>query len=266
MTEPDAHEERLTEYERAICYSTIPSVTHPLTVGLIIAYGFVVLGSLVLMVFGLRTEHAVWERWGAIVFGLTVVVGIFGFLARAVVNQVHERAALAEAEALPNVDSSFDELPDPFEGHVLLRYSRHHDGDTVDITDNRGRTVYIVVRSHGGRHWEIRDPSGIALLTVEAPQGQYSFVFDAGVPRRLIVTRGDQETADLKRRFNFGTATVDISCTQNGAQDHVFRAGGFYKGEELLGRIYFIRNFAYLDIRKAALNDGNLVLFAAMMS
>ncbi len=266
MTEPDVHEERLTEYERAICYSTIPRVTHPLTLGLIIAYGFVVLASLILMAFGLNTEHDVWSRWGPIAFGLTVVVGIVGFLARAVVNQVHERAALAEAEALPNVDSGFDQLPDPFEGHVLLRYSRHYEGDTVDITDNRGRTVYVVIRSHGGRRLELQDPSGIALLTVEGPRGQHSFTFDMGVPRHLVVTRGDQETAELKRRFNFGTATVDISCTQNGAQDYVFRAGGFYKGDELLGRIYFIRNYAYLDLRKTALNDGNLVLFAAMMS
>ena len=266
MTEPDPHEERLTEYERAICYSTIPRVTHPLTSGLIIAYGFLVLAFFILLISGVRTGNVVTERWGAIAFGVTVVLGIIGFLARAVTNQVHERSALAEAEALPNVESGYDELPDPFEGHVLLRYSRHHDRDTVDITDNRGHTVYVVVRSHGGRHWEIHDPSGTELLTVEAPQSQHSFAFDAGVPRRLIVTRGDQETADLKRRFNFGTATVDISCTQNGAQNYVFRAGGFYKGEELLGRIYFIRNYAYLDIRKTALTDGNLVLFAAMMS
>ncbi len=266
MTEPDVHEERLTEYERAICYSTIPSVTYPLTFGLIIGYGFIVLASLLLMVYGLNTEHAVWERWGPITFGLTVVVGVVGFLARAVVNQVHERAALSEAEALPNVESSFDELPDPFEGHVLLRCSRHHEGDTVEITDNRGRTAYVAVRSHGARHWELRDPSGITLLTVEAPRDQHSFAFETGVPRHLIVTRGDQKTAELKRSFNFGTATVDISCTQNGAQDYVFRAGGFYRGDELLGRIYFIRNYGYLDLRKSALNDGNLVLFAAMMA
>ena len=266
MTEPDAHEERLTEYERAICYSTIPRVTHPLTLGLIIAYGFIVLASLLLMAYGISTKHPVWERWGAVVFGLTVFVGVAGFLARAVVNQVHERAALSEAEALPNVDSGFHELPDPFAGHVLLRYSRHHEGDTVEITDNKGRTVYVAVRSHGDRRWELLEPSGITLFTVEAPKGQRSFALETGVPRHLIVTRGDQKTAELKRRFNFGTATVDISCTQNGAQDYVFRAGGFYRSNELLGRIYFIRNYAYLDLRKTALKDGTLVLFAAMMA
>ena len=266
MTEPDAHEEHLTEYERAICYSTIPSVTRPLTLGLIIAYGLIVLASVFLMAYGINTKHPVWERWGAIAFALTVSVGVVGFLARAVVNQVQERAALSEAEALPNVESGFDDLPDPFAGHVLLRYSRHHEGEAVDITDNKGRTVYVVLRSHGERHWELRDPSGITLLTVEAPKGQRSFALETGIPRHLIVRREDQKTAELKRRFNFGTATVDISCMENGAQDYVFRAGGFYRGDELLGRIYFIRNYAYLDLRKTALKDGTLVLFAAMMA
>lgn len=265
MTEPDAHDERLTEYERAICYSTIPRLTRPLTFGLIVAYGFVLLATFLLMAYGLNTEHAFWERWGPIAFGVVVVAGLFGFMARAILNQVHEGSALAAAKTMPNVDSDFDELPDPFEGHVLLRYPRRYEGDTVSITDNRGRTVYVATRKDGGRRLELLDPSGETLLTVESSRGGRSFAFDVGVPRHLLVRRADEQTAELKRRFNFGTAVVDISCNQNGAQDYVFRAGGFYRGEELLGRIYFIRNYAYLDLRQTALNDGTLVLFTSMM-
>ena len=103
-------------------------------------------------------------------------------------------------------------------------------------------------------------------MSVEAPRSGSSFAFEVGVPRHLIVTRAGEETAVLKRRFNFGVSAVDISCRQPTVQDYVFRAGGFYRGEELLGRIYFIRNYAYLDLRKTALNDGTLVLFAAMIS
>ncbi|MDK1020259.1 MAG: hypothetical protein QGD90_01305 [Candidatus Hydrogenedentes bacterium] len=265
MSEPDAHEERLSEYERAVCYSTIPRLTHPVTFGLIVAYGFVLLATFLLMAHGLNTEHAFSERWGPIAFGVAVVAGLVGFMARAIVNQVHERSALTEAETMPNVESSFDDLPDPFEGHVLLRYPRRHAGDTLEITDNRGRTVYVVMRQHGGLRWELIEPSGETLLTVESLRGEHSFAFNVGVPRHLLVRRADKQTAELKRRFSFGASVVDISCTQNGAQDYVFRAGGFYRGNELLGRIYFIRNYAYLDLRRTALNDGTLVLFTSMM-
>lgn len=266
MTEPDACEERLTEYERAVCYSTIPRLTHPLTYGLIIVYGFVLLATFLLMAYGLNTEHAFWGRWGPIAFGVAVVAGLVGFMARAIVNQIHERGALAEAEAMPSVESSSDDLPDPFEGHVLLRYPRHHEGDRVEITDNRGRTVYVVMRQHGGMRWELLDPMGETLLTVESPRGERSFAFNVGVPRYLLVRRADEQTAVLKRRFSFGRSVVDISCNRNGAQDYVFRAGGFYRGGKLLGRIYFIRNYAYLDLRQTALNDGTLVLFTSMMA
>ncbi len=266
MTENDVQEERLSEYERAICYYTIPRVTRPLTYGLIIAYTGVLLATFLILAVGLNTEVPLWERWGTWAFGLTVVVGILGFVTLAIVNQVHERGALAQAESLPNVDSEFDDLPDPFEGHVLLRYPRHRAAEEVDIADNRGRTAYTVSRNRDGRHWEIFEPSGHSLVTVESPRSGGSFAFDLGVPRRLVVSRAGEETAVLRRRFNFGSSAVDISCSQPGAHDYVFRGGGFYRGEDLVGRIYFIRNYAYLDLRKTALNDGTLVLFAAMMS
>lgn len=266
MTESDVQEERLTEYERAICYYTIPRVTRPLTYGLIIAYTGILLGSFLIMAIGLNAERPIWERGGTWAFGLTVVVGIVGFLARAIVNQVHERGALAEAESLPKVDSEFDDLPDPFEGHVLLRYPKRYEGEEVDIADNRGRTVYTVSRNRDGRHWEIFDPSVHARISVESRRAGGSFAFDVGVPRHLVVTRDGEETAVLRRRFNLGASVVDISCYQHVTQNLVFRAGGFYRGDDLVGRIYFIRNYAYLDLRKTALNDGTLVLFAAMMS
>ncbi len=266
MTEPDVHEERLTEYERAVCYSTIPRLTHPLTFGLIVVYGLILLATFLLMAYGLNTEHAFWERWGPIAFGVAVAAGLAGFMARAIVGQVHERSALVEAEAMPNVESSSDELPNPFEGHVLLRYPMHHEGDRVEITDNRGRTVYVVVRQHGGLRWELLGPTGETVLTIESPRRERSFAFSAGVPGYLLVRRADEQTAELKRRFSFGASVVEISCNRDGVQDCVFRAGGFYRGGNLLGRIYFIRNYAYLDLRQAALNDGTLALFASMMA
>lgn len=266
MSKAEAQEERLTDYERAICYSTIPRVTHPLAYGLIVAYAMVVLLTLAFMVYGLRSEGSSWERWGTTVFGLTVAVGVVGFTLRAIVNQVYERSALAEAETMPNVESGFDDLPDPFEGNTLLRFRQYHEGDTLDVTDNRGRTVYTAVKSDQGRHWEVRQETDDVPMIISAQKGARSFDFGMGDPSQFVVEREGVETASLRRRFSLRTVVIEISGQKDGEKDCVFRAGGFYRGKDLLGRIFFIRNYAYLDIRKTALSDGVLALFIAMIS
>lgn len=266
MSEPAAHEERLTEYERAICYSTIPRITLPFTYGLIAGYAVALLGALLAMVYGLRNEGSIWEQWGMIVFGIVIVLGVVGFLARAITNQVHERSALAEAEMLPNVESGFDELPDPFEGHTLLRRSRHLQGDTIEITDNRGRTVYTVVKDDKGHGWKVNDALGNPTISISAAHGARSFDLSAGTPSQVSVSREGAETAVVIRRPGFRAGVVNIESRLDGECNYLFKSGGFYKGNDPVGRIYFIRSFTYLDIRKSALNDGTLALFIAMIS
>jgi len=265
MSEPMVHEERLTEYERAICYSTIPNVTNPLTYGAIAGYALLLIGASFLMVYGLRTEESIWDPWGMVVFGVVVVLGIMGFLARAIANQVQERSALAEAETLPNVESGFDALPDPFEGHSLLRHTRRFAGASLEVHDNRGRMVYSVAKSTSGQAWDVSDASDHVIMTITAGNDDRSFDLSAGTPSGVSVSRDDRDTAKVTRRPGFGSGVVDVRSKMPADEDLVFRAGGFYKGSELVGRIYFIRAYAYLDIRKTALNDGSLALFLTMI-
>lgn len=266
MTVPDPKQERLTEFERAICYDTLPRVTSPLTLGLIISYTILLAISFAAMVYGLYNDHSVYKTYGTWAFSIVVFVGLSGFVYRALANAIRERAALAEAERLPNVESGFDELPDPFEHHALIRYYRHQGDKSKVLTGNKGETLYHATCGNGGHTWEIVDPAGEPVVSVEARGPTQSFSFNSGTPRRAVVFRQDDETGEILRHFSFGAGRVEILSRRKPERPLVFRNGGLYDGAELVGRVYAMRNYLYLDVRRTYLDDALLGFFVAMLN
>lgn len=265
-SQPDPKSERLTEFERCVCYDTLPQVTRPLTLGLIALYTLLLIASVILMAHGLRTDHPRWELWGPRIFGLVVVVGLVGFTLRAIANTVRKRAALAEAGVMPNVESGFDALPDPFAGHALLRFYRDQASGPRIVTGNRGEIVYTVVPRESGNAWDIQDPAGERVFRVEAAAPSRSFSFDAGTPSALRVLRGESESGSVTRRWSLGPGRVEITGIRQPAKPLVFRAGGIFDGEVLVGRIYSIRNYLYLDVKQSYVDDGLLAFYFCMLA
>mgnify|MGYP006908256412 CR=1 FL=1 len=264
MPVPDPKTERLTEFERAVCYDTLPHITHPLTFRVVFTYTLVLILAFVAMAYGVRTDIAAWKTWGSIAFAVVVVAGIIGFVYRALFNAVRQRAALVQAQEMPNVESGFDLLPDPFAGHALLRYYRVADTDAKTVTGNRGETVYAAQRT-GAHNWEIRDPAGELILTVSASRPPRSFSFDWGMPSQYRATRNGDTVAELERPVSFGPGRVEIRNLKTGETTQ-FRDGGLYDNEALVGRIYDIRNYLYLDIRQSRLDDATLAFYIAMLN
>ncbi len=264
MTLPDPKDERLTEFERAVCYDTLPQVTRPVTLGAIAAYTLVLILSFLVMAYGVRTNQASWKSWGAGAFAIVVAGGLIGFTYRATANAVRRRAALAEAENVPNVESGFDELPDPFAGHALLRYYRQTSGERI-VTGNRGETVYTITARDAGQAWNAHDPAGEVAFRVESAAPSRSFSFDAGTPAALCVVRNGAECARVSRRWSLGPGRVEISGERQPAKPLVFRSGGLFDGEVLVGRIYSIRNYLYLDVKQSYVDDGLLAFYVCML-
>ncbi len=264
MTLPDPKDERLTEFERAVCYDTLPQVTRPMTLGVIAAYAVVLFVAFVSMAYGIRSNEAAWKSRGAGAFALVVVGGLVGFTYRATANAVRRRAALVEAGEVPNVESGFDELPDPFAGHALLRYYRQTGGERI-VTGNRGETVYTIVPRDSGQAWNAQDPAGEVAFRVEATAPSRSFSFDAGTPAALSVLRNGAECARVARRWSLGPGRVEISGERQPAKPLVFRSGGLFDGEALVGRIYSIRNYLYLDVKQSYVDDGLLAFYVCML-
>lgn len=266
MAVPEAKQERLTEFERAICYDTLPRVTSPLTMGLIASYTLLLLVSFVVMVYGFYVDHAGYRTIGAWAFIAVVCAGLIGFLYRGLYNAIRERAALAEAERLPNVESGFDELPDPFEQHVLIRYIRSPGTKDKVITGNKGETLYTATRANGGHVFDVVDPAGERVLSVEARGASSSFSFDVTAPRRAVVYRGDEETGEILRHSGMAGSRVEIRGRKQPAKPLVFRNGGLYDGQQLVGRVYAMRNYLYLDVKRTYLDDALLGFYVAMLN
>jgi len=266
ISTPDPKNERLTEFERCVCYDTLPQVTRPVTLGLIALYALLLIASFALMAYGLRTDHPRWELWGPRIFGLIVAVGLVGFTMRAIANSVRKRAALAEAGDMPNVESGFDALPDPFAGHALLRFYRDAKAGPRVVTGNRGEIAYTVIPRESGNAWDVQDPAGERVFRVEAAAPSRSFSFDAPTPSALRILRGEADSGTVTRRWSLGPGRVEIFGPRQPAKPLIFRNGGIFDGEALVGRIYSIRNYLYLDVKQSYVDDALLSFYFCMLA
>lgn len=264
MTQTKATSDHLSDFERAICYYTLPQVTSPMTFGLIVAYAVCLLEAIAATAFGLLRGDPTWTKWGTICFAGIVIFGVVAFLVRAFLNDFRQRRALASAQGVPDATAEALDVPDPFADHVLLRYPRHHTERTIDITDNSGNLRYTVEGTQRGRRWAVSGADGQEAMEIEAKAWARSFAFERGAPSRLVVRRGGEEVARIRRRAGLMAPVVDIVCGPEESDVFVARARSLYKGDRVIGRIYYIRRHIYLDVEEDCFHDGILSFFIAM--
>ncbi len=145
-----------------------------------------------------------------------------------------------------------------------MRYPRHAVGGPLLLTDNREALQYTVQRL-GRRAWEVFDAEGESAIRIEGRQAGRSFVIGASTPSRLDVFRGERPVARIERRFSLRTPRVVITTVGDTLPVVTARAGGLYRNDVLIGRVYTIRGFVYLDLQKDCFSDGILGFFVGMV-
>lgn len=256
--------EHLTAYERAVCYYTIPRVTSPLTGGLIIAYGIVLAEAAGLLLYGLMTDRENLTWWGGALTIGAVVFGLFVFFVRSLQNAVRERRAMAQAALVPDSDEAVRGVPDPFSGHVLLRFRPARGRAELTIEDNEGNVRYRA-RPSAGWGYTIESAEGAAVAEVRAHRTRRSFLFDfSGRPGKVTVERDGVELARAQRRFTLMDPASDIFVSEPEEVHLVTRGGAIYRNGRLVGRIYTVRRFTYLDVESKSFSEGLLGYFVAM--
>lgn len=255
----DPTEEHLTDYERAIYYYSLPRVTQAVPVGVLVIYAFILLQTFVAMAYGAATQKSEWIQGGTIALGICVAVGIAMYLSREFIHEFRERAAQARARRIPDADSAFDEIPDPFAEHILLRYPVRQTGDELTVYNNHGQPVYVAEVNKDANELYVKDHDGKVLFRAVLDTSHVSFSFDTGnSPSRIVVDIDGDEVGKVERKSNFGPANVHIDCGGDDAEHYEFRGGGLYHGEALVGRIYEVRQHHYLDIHKQHFRDAIL--------
>lgn len=253
----------ISPYERAVCYYTLPRVTHPLTLGLIAIYALCVLEAVAAYAYGLYSGDADWSSAGMYSFVGIVVFGIVAFFVRALLNDIRERKALAEARNSPMLTPAED-VPDPFADHVLLRHPVHAKGSLFECSLGDDVMHYVVEHHPHSRTWVVRDAAGSEQFSVKVLAGIRSFSFSMNRPKRMGVFRGAEAIAQIYRRGGLGATHTEITSEVLSPKAILVRNRGIYVNNALRGRIYTLSGYDYLDIHRDTLNDAILGYFITL--
>lgn len=250
----------ITEYERAVCYYTLPRVLTPVSAGLIAAYAICFLEAVAALAYGVIRDDSTWTTWGTIGLAAIIVLGVVAFLARSFLNEVRKKRLLTTAEGIPDPTSGFDDLPDPFEGHVLLRCPQARADERV-VEDNTGKALYRVERESRSRA-SVRDAAtGEEAFSIELKRRGVSFTLHKGAAANAVVTKGGAPVAIVRERFSLMAPRVDIDLRPSKGPVYTVRGGSVHLGEVAVGRTYGLRQHTYLDIRVPHVNPGVLAYF-----
>lgn len=257
--------EHLSDYERAICYHTIPRVTQPLTFGLIVVYTVCLVEAIFLLAYGFATKNSLIETVGIWSLAGIVALGIVAFLTRAFLNELKQRRALAAARNVPDPIVDIGDIPDPFADHLLLRHPLHTRGDLFPCTDEAGNLMYFVESSPNSPWWKVKDPHDTEILRVrvESTRGA-SFLLSETRPSRLAVYEGDALVARVRRRLTLASPALIVECSKPEPHSYLFTRDAIYREKRIVGRIYYMHRSLYLDIRKDAFHNAILALFVTM--
>jgi hypothetical protein len=253
--------ERLSDYERAVCYYTLPRTTGSINTALILVYGLCLLEAIGALVYGLVAQNATWTRVGTFALAGIIVFGLLAFTGRAILNEVRRRRALAVAHDAPEPEAS--ELPDPFANHLLFRRPLAPDEDGFECVELHGDTRYRVsIEPDGTRR--LLSESGEELWRVRVASWASSFLLEDMLPRRLEVFERDRLIGKGWRRLTLGDPVHDIDVRDPRPRRLSVKGGGIYQGLRLVGRFYALRDYLYLDVEESSYSEALLALLLTM--
>lgn len=244
----------ITDYERAVCYYTLPKVISPITVGLLAAYALCVIEALAALAFGLYTNNRTWMLAGLYCFVAIIVFGMIAFTVRALMNDWRRRVALAEARNAPAAAKD-EEVPDPFENHVLVCRRGNPEGDVFACVNRQGDISHYVEIKRYNIHWHVSDAQNRLLFDVRAVHG----------PGHLAVYVNKEKIASIERRSTLRANVAKVFLLIPVHRDYHITSGCIYFAGRMVGRIYRLRRHLYLDVERDHMNDGLMAHFASLV-
>ncbi len=260
----DMPEGNITDYERAVCYYTLPKINSPVTFGLIAAYALCVVEAAAAFAYGLIVRDPSWVFVGKAALVSIIVFGMAAFLLRALWNDWNRRLALAAARDVPDAREDSD-VPNPFESHVLLRRPVAVRSEVFACVTKSGDIEYYVEVRRPKSRWRVSSPQNEPLFDVAALPGVAPFVFAAPLPARAGVYVDKQEAASIVRHAGFQASKVHVFSLAPNEKHYTIQNGCIYSAERLVGRIYTLRRVLYLDIAQEHAVPGIIAYFIMLI-
>lgn len=264
MTTADNEIETLSDFERAIAYFTLPGIRRPIPAWVYAVFTVALIASLVAFVWGLRTDGGALEMIAGIALGIVIVAGMAVFFGHAIRIEIQEREALASAHEMPNAESDFDAALDPFAKHVLLARPWRRGRDEIPVRDRKGGLVKTLNVDASRSGWTLLGADGAEEFRIRVHDGGVSFSVDSGTARGADAVVQDEVRATVKRRWTWGLDRVLAEQFAPTRRSYAIENGAIHHDGVIVGRVYYIRRTAYLDIEAEHLNEATLTYFLVM--
>jgi len=253
--------EHLSDYERAVYYHTLPKVVIKIHVGVIGMFALALAAAGIFTIFGVSRGNSQWIQSGLIALALLIVGGILAFLYVALKNKLQLAHAQAAAEGMPDADSHFDDIPDPFSNHILLSKPLRSE-PSFSILDRKGTEIFSIEANPNENSFTAHHLEKQSVWTIVTIRKLLSFTFNPNAPSRISVLESGNELAWASLQFNFGAPKTMIRMQNGNRLDVVENA--VYHDDELVGRIYEARQRTYLDLKSEYLGPGIIGFFVAV--
>ncbi|HOV32271.1 MAG TPA: hypothetical protein PLX23_02760 [Candidatus Hydrogenedens sp.] len=249
----------ISDYERAVCYFTLPHLIFHLNPIILFTYFVSVIFAFLVTFMGLIFLNPYLSYGGTIALVIIILYGIIAITGKTLLNELRWREYLAEAHGSTSQVSL--DLPDPFEDHELyivpLKERQTH---LYPCVNREGEIIYFIEEKEKGRHWIIKDSLEKDVYTIHAKHALFSIVFTSKAPLILKVYHDDKLVAQVKPRFSFFGSSYLITLFEPQAKIYWVLQSGIFLQRELVGRIYQVRKNLYLDVQKPHFNLGILSL------
>lgn len=243
----------LTDLERAVCYYTLPKVSSPITIGLLLAYAICVLEAGGALAYGLLSTNRTWTLAGLYALIGIIILGMAAFTVRAALSDWRRRIALAMARNTPPAERC-DDIPDPFEHHVLLvRLATCPDPSCYCLTE-LGEARYRLDTLQKGETWRISDLKENSVYDVHMAHRK----------KHLHVYRAKQLCASIEEHNTLQAWGAKVFVLIPEQKTYEVSNGCISFTGRLIGRIYTLRDYTYLDVEESHLNIGLLAYFYCM--
>lgn len=248
----------LSDYERAVCYFTLPKLVYYINPISVFIYFVGVIFAFILTFWGLVVgiQHLLYI--GTLALIIITILGFLMFTGRALISELRWRKCLAEAHGSPSEETL--DLPDPFENHELYLIPQKEREKVLFPCVNRAGEIqyFIEEKKHG---WIVKDTMEKEICAITVKRSWFSIAFTPRAPKVIHVIKDDQQIASIKPKFSFfGSASV-VTLLENGKENYWILQSGIFYNRELVGRIYKVRHYLYLDLRKEHFNYGLLAFF-----
>jgi hypothetical protein len=243
----------ISDYERVVCYYTLPKIISPITIGLLSAYALCVLEAVAALIYGIYIQDATWTNAGLYCFIGIIIFGMVAFTFRAWLNEWRRRVALAVASSAPRGEADTD-IPDPFENHVMLSRPSPNNKKSFTCLERSGGISHHVEIRRRNVHWRVKDTEYQSLFDVLVVHGK----------GQLRVYADKRHRASIERYMTLRASVANIYILDLPQRNYAITNGCIYDSGRLVGRIYRLRRRLYLDIEKAHLHDGLLAHFVSL--